>query len=530
MSEHYEYRFDPGTGEPVAERYSLYENVFAWLSVAAGYGFCRVFPVHQHPFGGFLFILALYLASVILLKLKGASFGMMSLVMGGSALLLSPALFLSANSMIHFLVYLYALAAWFYTVSAACGNTLEKGFSELLFADFFKAIIVMPAASFAKLFSVLFSGKRRTGGKTLLKLLLGIGIAVIPTVVVLALLSYDSAFTALLKKLFDFGWSNILSHAFSFLLGIPIGMYLFAAFFSASRNRCAESFTAEHYRAGLAVFQLLPGISAVAAILPVLLVYLLFFVSQWQYYLSAFTGVLPGGMTFAEYARSGFFQLCTVSVINLIIMILLQVFVRRREEKPLLLTRILSAILSAFTLILIATAIAKLWLYIDRFGLTPKRVYAGWFMIILAVIFVLAAVKQFAVRFKLVPTATLACVVLFGVLALSGSDSLIARYNAERYMNGTLEIVDVSAMEELGDAAVPSMVRLVKFLDRQNGTDIRNFPFDSQNDLYNDLARYLYYDAAQQEPCTFFSVTLPRIRADHALQEAGIEAGKRTDQ
>lgn len=525
------YRYDPQTGIPIytqkppaeKENFSVPEVLFAWLSLLAGYAFCRVFPVTAHPFGGMLFIFAIFITTAIVLKCKGASFGAMPVAVGLTALLLTPALFISANAMIHFLVYVYALVVWCYFVYAVTGNQLEHGYSDLLIADFFKAVFVMPFASFEKLYRAVFSGKGKGSNKSFLKILLGVAIAIIPTAVVVALLSYDRAFVELFQKLIRFSWAEFFSHVFSAILGIPVGMYFYGLFYSSHKQKCGDTVTAEKCRAAAVRVKIVPAITAVAATLPVLAVYVIFFISQWQYYVSAFSGLLPNTTSFADYARSGFFQLCAVSVINLVFIILLQLFVRRKQTSPTAVTRVLSIIFSFFTMVLIATAIAKLALYVNRYGLTPKRVYAGWFMLMLAVIFVLILLKQVIHRIKLVPTTGLVCVVLFGVLALSGSDTLIAEYNVNRYLNGTLQTVDVDAMEDLGDAAVPAMVRLVKQLDQQNGTDIRTFDYDSADEFYEEVGTYLYNAAAQGE-YDLYSFTLPRAKAVKALRTAGIKA------
>ena len=118
-------------------------------------------------------------------------------------------------------------------------------------------------------------------------------------------------------------------------------------------------------------------------------VYLFFFVSQWDYYLSAFTGKLPEGVVnYAEYARSGFFELCTVSAINLVIITAIALFMKRSGNGEKIFLRIVSALFSVMTLVLIGTALAKMYLYIDRFGLTVKRLLSSWLMIVIALIFV----------------------------------------------------------------------------------------------------------------------------------------------
>jgi len=523
-------RYDTQTGEMIydlpapkeRETYSVFEILFAWLCLAAGYVFCRVFPVVLHPFGGFLFIVILLIGTVILQKCRKVRLGLMPMVLIGTALLLSPSLFLSANKLIHMLVYNYSLVVWLYSLYGADGGTLEGGYSDLLAMDFLKAVFVLPFTSFSKLLPALFSGKGKGRG-VLLKALLGIAMAVIPTAVVISLLSYDKSFTALFGKIFALDWGTLFSHIFSLLVAIPLAMYFYGVFFSSVRKKCVDKVTASRCREKASKLRLLPALTALVSVLPLLAVYGIFFISQWGYYTSAFTGVLPDNISYAEYAREGFFQLCAVSVINLLLIVLICFFVRRKEEKPTVLIRVLSLSFSVATLILMVTAFSKLYLYIDRFGLTPKRLYAGWFMVVLALVFILVMVKQFACRFKLLPTAMLACVGLFAVLALSRSDALIAEYNVDRYLNGSLKTIDISAMQDLGDAAIPSMARLGGELARRTGTTLAAYNYRTYNGLYDEVAAYLYHRAEYyKEPMSFFSFTLPRLRAERALDAAGI--------
>jgi hypothetical protein len=128
-------------------------------------------------------------------------------------------------------------------------------------------------------------------------------------------------------------------------------------------------------------------------------------------------------------------------------------------------------------------------------------------MILLAVLFVFAAVSMYVKRFKPVLASVLVCLAFFSVLALSCPDTLIAEYNVDRYLDGTLEAVDIEAMYELGDAAVPAMVRLYE-----------NILGTATHELKLDLYDYLeekFYEC--KETTGFFSYNLPAGRARNAL-------------
>lgn len=514
--------------------FSAAETVFAWLCFVVGYAYFRVSSAANNPLGAFLLIVALYLVTGIVLHVQKTPIRGVPLVSMVSAIIVSGALLLCADGMFHRVSYTYALATYFYVLYSVHGNTLENGCSSLILIDYLRALFVVPFASLGAVFAATVSG-RKHGGKVLAKLLLGGAIAIFPTIVVSVLLSYDRDFTDLAGRIFDWNFREIFSHICSVLFGLLAAMYLFSAYVSSADGKFKDVITVNACRDFSQKARVLSPLTVTAAVAPLLVVYTIFFASQWKYYISGFLGELPEMTVYSQYARDGFFQLCIVSVINFTVLAAMQLFTARKELTVSLWQRVLAVILSVFTLVLIATAIAKMVLYIDCYGLTPKRVQASWFMIVLAVLFLLVIVGQFLRKLKLIPVGISVCVVLYAVLSLSGVDGQIAKYNVDRYLAGTLDTVDVSAMEDLGDAAIPQLVRLVKEWDKRDGTDIaqyRPLPTSSDNRfygsegeqediLYEQVADYLYQTAADWED-SVFSFTIPHAKAKVALREAGI--------
>jgi len=494
--------------------YKGYECVFAWLCLFAGYLFCKAFPVRQNPLGGFILILFLFAVSTVILKIKGAKFGALPIIAAISAIAVSSALIFNANRIVCFFAYTYAIVIYCYYLYAVTGNSIKKGFTDYLAIDFIKALIVMPFESLGHIFKALFSGKAKKGGKFVLKIIVGIALAAVPTAIVMALLSYDDNFGNLLRKIFSLDGFDIFSHIASIIFGIPVGMYLFGAFISSSDNKCSEHMTAESCSSAYKKMKIAPAVTVIAAVLPLLFLYVVFFISQWSYYMSGFTGLLPESFSYAEYAREGFFQLCLVSVINLFVISAVIVFMRRNNRANTVLLKIISIIFSVFTLVLIATAISKLVMYIDFYGLTPKRVHAAWFMAVLAVLFILIIIRQFAKKLNAVAVSIVVLVIMFAAIALPNIDGYIAEYNVDRYLNGTLETVDVDAMKDLGLSAVPQMVRLADVLDESKADLV----------LYVDVMdflRQIEIDYFAEEP-ELFTYTVPYVRAREALKSIGI--------
>ena len=100
--------------------------------------------------------------------------------------------------------------------------------------------------------------------------------------------------------------------------------------------------------------------------------------------------MLPAEFTYSQYARKGFFELCVIAFINFGITYLSFVIVERNNEgkRPKALTA-QTILLSVFTLLLIATALSKMAMYIDCYGLTRLRIYASWFMVMLFIMFII---------------------------------------------------------------------------------------------------------------------------------------------
>lgn len=512
----------------VHRNFTRHDIVFAWFSYISAYLLCRTFPITQNNFGGMLFVFMLFVFTAVFLKTKGSKFNCISVLSAISAITVSASLVLSSNSFIHFFAYIYSLSAYCYFLYTATGSSIKNGISDLLIIDWFKALFLMPFCSFEdfELFRGMFHGRTNKSAKLLIKLGTGVCVAIVPTVLVLSLLSYDEEFSELVIKIFNFEDFNIFSHFISLVFAVPIGMYLYGLYVSSVDNKQNNVLSLEQYEKITNKIRIAPIATVVTAVLPLLLIYVLFFISQWQYYVSGFTGILPENFSYAEYAREGFFQLCTVSVINLAVIILIIMLIKK-EKAALVLLKVLTVIFSLFTLVLISTAIAKMVMYIDCYGLTQKRVYATWFMLVLAVLFVIIALSRFVTKISAVSLSATVLIVSFAGLALCNVDSLIAKYNVDRYINGTLNTVDVVSLSNLGDAAVPEMVRLAEYFDEKNGTDITSIKdedVEHQIGTYGWLVKALLNIKTEFEASdnSIFSFTVNGAKAKAAMEQIGL--------
>ncbi|GAA4479935.1 DUF4173 domain-containing protein [Rhodococcus olei] len=164
-------------------------------------------------------------------------------------------------------------------------------------------------------------------------------------------------------------------------------------------------------------------------------------------------------LTYAGYARQGFWQLCAVTALTLVVIAVAVRRIDRTRPRDRVLARLVLGALCLLSLVVVASAVHRMSLYETVFGLTRLRlgvmVAELWFGAIVGLL--LAA--GWRLRGRWLPTAVLVSAVA-GVLALAvvNPDGYIAERNVQRYeRTGDL---DVGYLRGLSADAVPALDRL----------------------------------------------------------------------
>lgn len=520
---------DNNVNETVSVKKSIsgFECLFAWFCLLAGYLFCRAFPASENSLGMFIVTVSVICLTTAALIVKKVRFGAQAVVSALLSVVFAAGIFISADHFAQFLAFCGAVIGYSYFVYSACGNKLQRGMSDMLPIDFFKSLLLLPFSAFGRLWVAMFSGKR-VGGRLILKILVGVIIAVIPTAVVAGLLSYDAGFSQILKDIFSFfkGF-KLFSHLWSLAMGGLVAMYVFGLYSACVDRKLYEGIDESFCRNAYEKAHLIPSVTAAVALLPLVTLYAIFFISQWNYYVSAFSGELPDGLTYAEYARGGFFELCAVSAINIVILALVALFMKRKGKGDTALLKIANIVISVMTLVLIATAISKMIIYIQSYGLTEKRVVASWFMVLLALVFVLIILKQIIKGLKLIPASGMIVALMLTLLTLSNYNGIIADYNVDKYISGDLESVDVHALYDLGTPALPAILRYAEHYEAETGAKIKENVTDESDfsELKEDEAAYytVYYvcglKGRLERKSLFTSFSVPDIVAQKAIED-----------
>lgn len=489
--------------------------VYAILAFFIGFLFVKNSLASAIGAGMTGFVVLFVALSLFYAKKKGVALKFSSLIWAGIILVFSVVFILSDDQFLKEwnLFFECLLTIYWYYAMFGCR---ESGRVDGLFAfDMLKAALILPFGCFGKVFAVIAYGIQRDKGlKRVGFIILGLIFALIPSSAVLnLLLRADTAFSSLFNYICADISEIIGVNIMPAFLGVFVAMYLFGLLYACSEKKYADVLSRSKSEKIVNACHSVSTVILCTALIPLMLIYILFLVSQAGYF-GAFQGIIPEGMTAAEYARSGFFELCNVSAINAAVIGCTLLFAKRKENNTTgAATRFFIVVFSLLTISLIATALCKMILYIDAFGFTQKRIYASWFIVLLGVLFLLLIIKQFAFKMNYMKSALIAFILLFGALQFSNVDAIIAKYNVEHYLSKDFDTLDLSMFErDLSFSAVPYLEQVLESDVHENVRKDTEELLERYAQKFNVPRRYQY---------SFRSYNLPAAKANKLLREKG---------
>jgi hypothetical protein len=165
------------------------------------------------------------------------------------------------------------------------------------------------------------------------------------------------------------------------------------------------------------------------------------------------------GLTYAEYARGGFWQLLIVTGLTLVVLAGAARWAPRDTGTDRVLIRVILGALAVLTLVVVASATHRMDLYADTYGLTRLRLLVSLCELWLGLVFVLILIAGIRLTALWLPRAVVAAGVL-ALLGLAGAnpDRLIADHNVTRYEQ--TDRIDTRYLSNLSADAVPALDRL----------------------------------------------------------------------
>ena len=203
------------------------------------------------------------------------------------------------------------------------------------------------------------------------------------------------------------------------------------------------------------------GLTEIATALAALgLLFLLFVLVQFRYLFGgdALVQVTPS-LTYAEYARRGFFELVCAVVLIVPVLLAAEWLLDRRSRRDGVVFRSLAAVQIGLVLAVTASAFQRLRLYHASYGLTESRVYAMVLLIWIGVVLLWLAATVLRGHRQVFAFGALASgLATVAVLFVVNPDALVARTNVARMPPNAPSRFDVAYATSLSADAVPVLL------------------------------------------------------------------------
>ena len=169
------------------------------------------------------------------------------------------------------------------------------------------------------------------------------------------------------------------------------------------------------------------------------------------------------GLTYAEYARRGFFELVAVTALTLPVLLAIRWLLVPGDARANRTYRALSGLLLVLLAGIVLSAARRMLLYQEQFGLTESRLYASAFMVWLVQLLALFALTAWrGPRPGFAFGALVSGWAMLAALDLANPDRLIVRTNVARVREG--RPLDAEYLRHLSADAAPAVLAALGFI------------------------------------------------------------------
>ncbi|WP_280307172.1 DUF4153 domain-containing protein [Nocardia neocaledoniensis] len=172
------------------------------------------------------------------------------------------------------------------------------------------------------------------------------------------------------------------------------------------------------------------------------------------------------GLTYAEYARSGFWQLSAVSILTLGVILAVLHWSEQASAADRRWLRVLLTAVSVLSLVIVGSALARMWTYQQAYGFTVLRVLVGVCELWVGLVYLLVLVAVALLRWTWVSRAAVGTALgTLIALAVLNPEHLVAERNIDRWEQG--KRLDTGYLSTLSPDIVPALTRLPESLRTQ---------------------------------------------------------------
>lgn len=313
------------------------------------------------------------------------------------------------------------------------------------------------------------------------KVSLGLLISVPLLFIIIPLLSSaDSTFGNIFK---DFGklFTNLNTSElkFRFILFIIITFLTFSyMWFLTLPNKTKEPSDKDLIKST----EVFDPVTVITILISINLVYMIFVIIQFSYLFSQ-----PENLSYAQYARKGFFELILVTLINLTILLSTIHLTKKADIKVNTTLKVLNMFLIFCTGIMLISAHFKMSLYQKIYGYTYLRVFTQAFMLYILALLIATLCKILFNKIHVLKLYIIISLIAYTLINFANVDTIIAKNNIARYRTDSKQL-DIYYLTNLSYEAVPELLEFLPELkqkDSKLAAILENDLYRKKNNLKN---------------------------------------------
>ncbi len=244
------------------------------------------------------------------------------------------------------------------------------------------------------------------------------------------------------------------------LYGILVGLYLFGRVYAACDPQKQEKSIGTMRQGDLIIFNIL--------LVSILAIYTIFVAIQFKYLFAVSS--LPYGLSYTEYARKGFFELFSLTGVNIVVILMTVHFTKEIKSLWSTITKYLCFYLCCVTFVLLVSSFYRMWLYQADDGLTRLRFMVFGFLIFEGLGLFLTLIYILRPTFNMVAVYVSIGLLYYVLLNIIPMDYYVAKSQVDRYFRG--DHAGIAYTMSLSEDAAPQIARLVQMPP----SDIQNDP------------------------------------------------------
>lgn len=205
-------------------------------------------------------------------------------------------------------------------------------------------------------------------------------------------------------------------------------------------------------------------------------------------------------INYAQYARSGFFQLMCISIINLIILL-----VSKKAKQDTKYNKTMSIIMIFLTFIIIISSFLRMYMYESAYGYTLLRLLVYVTLITETVLLIPTLVYIINPKINILNCYVIITVTAYTILSLSPVDYFIAKNNISRYYK--VNKIDMNYLQNYSTDNIPLLYDFYNNIEKKG-----------DKYYYNNLKNYFKYMYKMNKNDSIFEYNISRSRAVKLLK------------